>query len=191
MRLADLHRAVELEMQLRGLDMIPAAGDATLAVAGCDPITLTAGELADFIAWRRERLHAELRALGVEPEGRAAEVLGMQLTLRDSRDDAAAAEHVVGTYNREAAIEEAERRVIPGAVADFAAGRIDAEKFGRLRARHEAQIASLAAEILAAPRSVDICDRCAAPATTLINGQPYCADHAASAPRPAIPRFAA
>jgi hypothetical protein len=63
MRLADLQLAQELSGELARLDEI--AGPAELQVHDC-VLVLNADETADFVEWKRQRINAQLRALGVD-----------------------------------------------------------------------------------------------------------------------------
>lgn len=205
MKLADLQLAMELQAALTRLDDI--AGPASL-IHGNETINLSADELAAFVAWRRAALHRQLRALGVEPDGAAAEILTGPFPAEVSRHlnrPEVAAEHIAGTIanatrptSRAEAEDLAVRQVMGSVYDDWQNGALDdpaapnpqAEgdrKFAELKQRRRGLIDQAVAELLRGDRA-ELC-HCGEAATTTIAGAPLCAAHAAAAPRPERPGF--
>jgi hypothetical protein len=198
MKLADLQLATELQAALARLDSIP-PGCALLEANGLD-LELTAAELASFIAWRRAELHRQLRALGVEPEGGDQEQgsgigdQGSSESPRQAAVPAVASPRQVAT-SRAVAMRMATERVLQGPIEDLANGLIDQKKFDEFANRRHAQIHDLADALMRGEEGHGVCQfhaglgQCGAPATTVIDGLPYCETHSAEAPRRERPSF--
>lgn len=188
--LAKAEQAKTLQTDLARLDAMPAA-DATLTIGDrpldCDArFHLTAAELAAFIDWRRQQLHRQLRALGIEPEGE-----GHNEAVRQREDQFSSANQAAPspphrltgekTLSWPEAHAEAKRRL-----ADFD----PAKNLGLSRGDAIDQLAQELMADAAAPEAAEAC-HCGAEATVTIAGQPYCELHARGVPRPPRPSFMA
>jgi hypothetical protein len=113
MRLADLDLVLDLAGELKRLDEI--AGPAELQVHD-GVLMLSAEETADFVEWKRQRVHARLRALGVDVDGR----------VKAAHDEV----RLEATAERPVAMDRAGSGVaVPSELAPFADGAQDRRQF--------------------------------------------------------------
>lgn len=213
MKLADLQLAMELQQRLKALDDVPAA-EATLSVAG-QAFALSADDVADFCDWRRRRIAAALRLLGVDTEdGQPAEAAMPQpaapmpaaepaparrpaAKVQKRTAPAAAGEPAKKRLSLEQARAEARRRILGPIEAQLRKnggylddpGLLDRD-LAVMAEKRAGDIEAMAQELLRGPRITPCC-RCDLPSNTVIAGQPYCGKHAKTAPRLGLPEPAA
>lgn len=87
---------------------------------------------------------------------------------------------------RSAIIARVTAGILAALLKDRDQGKLTAEQFERSALRLAPLIREACAEALR-PKVVERCVKCPAPADTIKAGLPYCAEHAALVPRPALP----
>lgn len=204
MQLADLAYAMELEAQLKTLDDW-LGGFAKLVVDGPEGETrlpLSAEELAEFVEWRRGKINAELRRLGIDTSAADGLITTETVRQRETALEAAAPSHrlAVSVVNdpappltREEATKKAREIVLAPWFHDNGfhsrdEGMADEVKadLARYEERRRPEIRALAEELLNPPETPR-CAVCGGPATTVVAGEHYCNADLASVKRPQPP----
>lgn len=185
--LAKAEQAKTLQTDLARLDAMPAA-DATLTIGDrpldCDArFHLTADELAAFIDWRRQQLHRQLRALGIEPDGDVHNEAARQ------REDqfASANQPAPSPPHR---LTGGKSLTWPEAHAEAKRRHADFDPSQNLGLSRADAIDQLAQELMAGAASepAETC-HCGEEAAVTIAGTPYCEVHSRGVPKPARPAF--